>query len=60
MKFELRYESLKSKFSLIHFAYNLMTGHFKKNRKIIRESVFDKKEKKPRLKFDPGLGLIGI
>ena len=60
MKFELRYESLKSKFSLIHFAYNLMTGYSKKNRKIIRESAFDKKEKKPGLKFDPGLGLIGI
>ena len=31
-KFELRYESLKSKFSLIHFAYNLMIGYSKKNR----------------------------
>ena len=31
-KFELGYESLKSKFSLILFAYNLMTGYSKKNR----------------------------
>ena len=31
-KFELRYESLKSKFSLILFAYNLMIGYSKKNR----------------------------
>ena len=30
-KFEVRYESLKSKFSLILFNYNLMTGYFKKN-----------------------------
>ena len=29
-KFELRYESLKSKFSLILFAFNLMTGYSKK------------------------------
>ena len=26
------YESLKSKFSLVLFAYNLMIGYFKKNR----------------------------
>ena len=30
-KFELRYESLKNKFSLILFAYNLMIGYSKKN-----------------------------
>ena len=36
-----------------------MIGYSKKNRKIIRESVFDKKEKKPGLKFDPGLGQLG-
>ena len=42
-KFELRYESLKSKFSLILFAFNLMTGYSKKIKKIIRESAFGKK-----------------
>ena len=42
MKFELRHESLKSKF------------------KIIRESAFEKKKKKPRLKFHPGLALTDI
>ena len=31
-KFEFRYKSLKSKFSLILLAYNLMIGYFKKNR----------------------------
>ena len=31
-KFELRYESLKSKFTLILFAYILMSWHSKKNR----------------------------
>ena len=29
-KFELRYESVKKKFSLILFAYNLMIGYSKK------------------------------
>ena len=31
-KFGLGYEGLKSKFSLILFAYNLMIGYSKKNR----------------------------
>ena len=30
-KFELRYESLKSKFSIILLAFNLMIGYSKKN-----------------------------
>ena len=39
-KFELGYENLKSKFSLILFAYNLMIGHSKKNREnYLRECV---------------------
>ena len=28
--------------------------------KIIQESVFDKKKKKPGLKFNPGLALAGV
>ena len=28
--------------------------------KIIQESVFDKKKKKPGLKFNPGLAVIGL
>ena len=32
-KFELRFESLKIKFSFILFAYNLMIGYYKKNRR---------------------------
>ena len=46
-KFELRYESLKSKFSLILFAYNLMIGYSKKKEKIILEGAFDKKKTNP-------------
>ena len=46
--------------SLILFAYNLMVGYSKKNKKIIRKSVFDKRKKKPGLKFNPGLVLTGI
>ena len=37
-----------------------MIGYAKKIEKIIRESAFDKKKKKPRLKFNPGLALIGV
>ena len=53
VKFELRYESLKSRFSLILFAYNLMIGYPKKN----RERNFSEKahlyttKKKPSLKL---------
>ena len=32
----------------------------KRNEKIIRESTFDKKIKKPGLKFNPGLALTGV
>ena len=32
VKFEFRYESLKSKFNFIIFAYNLIIGCSKKNR----------------------------
>ena len=39
-KFELRYESLKSKFSLTLFAYNLMIGYAKKIEKIIWRECF--------------------
>ena len=37
-----------------------MIGYSEKNRKNIRESAFDKKIKKPALKFNPGLALTGI
>ena len=60
MKFEHRYESSKSKSSVILFAYNLMIGYSKKNRQIIRVSAFDKKKKKAGLKFNPGLVLTGV
>ena len=59
-KFEFRYESLQGKFSFILFAYDLTIGCSKKIEKIIRESAFEVKKKKPRLKFNPGLALIDL
>ena len=38
MKFEYRYESLKSKFSVILFVYNLMIGCSKNNGEIFQET----------------------
>ena len=32
----------------------------KRIEKIIRENAFEQKKKKPRLKFNPGLALIGL
>ena len=52
-KLELSYESLKSKFSLIHFAYNLMIGYSKNYPRVL----FDKKKKTPELKFNSRLAL---
>ena len=37
-----------------------MIGYAKKIEKIIWDSAFDKKKKKPRLKFNPRLALIGV
>ena len=51
---------LKSQFRWVLFAYNLMIGCAKKIEKIIWESAFDKKKKKHRLKFNPGLVLTSI
>ena len=58
MKLEFRNElSLKSKFSLILFVYNLMIRYSKKIEKIIQENAFVKKKKKPKLKFIPRFAL---
>ena len=53
-------ESLKNKFSLILFAYNLMIGYSKKNIENHPRAAFDEKKKKPGLKFVPGLALTGV
>ena len=37
-----------------------MIGYSKKIEKIIQENAFDKKKKKPRLKFNPGLALTSF
>ena len=45
--------AFESQFSLILFVYNLMMDGAKSLEKIIRENAFDRKKKKPRLKFNP-------
>ena len=37
-----------------------MTGYAKKLKKIISDIAFDKKKKKPRLKFNPRLALTAV
>ena len=37
-----------------------MIRYSKKNREIIRENAFEQKKKKPALKFNPGLALVGL
>ena len=59
-KFDFRYESLRSKFSFILFANNLMIGCSKKKRGNYPENTFEQKKKKPGLKFNPVLALIGL
>ena len=49
-EFQVRYESLKSKFSFLVFLYNLMIS-CPKIEKIIQKNAFDQKKKKPTLKF---------
>ena len=49
-KVEFRYESIKSKFCLIHFVSKLMIeSSLKILKKIIRENAFEQKKKKPVL-----------
>ena len=52
--FEAGLRDLKKQFSLILFAYNFMTGYSKKIKKIIRDSAFNKKKKKPGFKLTLG------
>ena len=54
---EFRYESFKSKFSLIHLAFNFLFDVLKVLVKIIHEYTFEQK-KVTRLTFNPGLALI--
>ena len=53
-KFEFRYKSLKSKFSLILSNYSLMVGYSNKNKENFPESAFNQQKKISRLKFNPG------
>ena len=45
--------AFESQFSLILFVYNLIMDGPKSSEKIIRENAFDRKKKKPSLKFSP-------
>ena len=57
--FKFRYGSLKSKVSFIIFLTPIWwLDTLKRIEKIIRESAFEQKKGKPRLKFNPGLALI--
>ena len=49
-KFGVRYESVKSKISLILLVYNLMIGRSKKNRKNYQRKCFSTKEKETGIK----------
>ena len=60
MKFDFRYESLRSKFSFILSANNLMIGCSKKRGNYPGKNTFEQKKKKLGLKFNPGLALIGL
>ena len=55
MKFELRYESLKNKFSFNSFCQQVDDGMLLKiKEKIIRENTFEQKKKKPGLNLTLG------
>ena len=51
MKFEFRYESLKSKFSFILFVNKLMIGYSKKKRENYAGKCFSAKEKETWVKI---------
>ena len=55
MKFEFRYESLKSKFSFNSFCQQVDDGMLLKiTEKIIQENAFEQKKKKPGLNLTLG------
>ena len=54
MRFEFRFERLKSSSVLILLVYKLMIGSSKKPRKYIRENAFKHKKKKRGLNLTAG------
>ena len=56
MRFEFRFESLKSVSVSILYVYKLMIGSSKNSREnnIIQENAFEPKKKKPGLNITPG------
>ena len=58
--FKLRFDSLKGKFSLFLFVYNLMIEYSKKNRENFWENAFKRKNKKFGSKFNLELALISL
>ena len=61
-KFEFRYENLKSKIQFNSFCqqFDDCVATLKRIEKIVQENAFDEKKKRPRLKFNPGIALIGL
>ena len=55
MRFEFRFESLKSISVLILFVHKLMIGSSKNNRENYPRKCFWVPEKETRVKFNPGL-----
>ena len=60
MKSEFRTESIKIKFSRILFVYNVTLRCSKKNTRHYPKKLLNKGVKKPGLKFNHGLALIGL
>ena len=56
----LNSKNLKSKFSFILLAYNLMIGYSKKNRENYPGVLLTKRKQKPALKFNPALAITGV
>ena len=55
MKFEFRFESLKSKFSLILSVNKLMVAYPSKQQRKLSEKMLLNNRKRNRVKFNPGL-----
>ena len=60
MKFDFRSENFKRKFSSIIFACSLIIGCSKKNSENFPKRLLNKEIEKAGLKFNPGLGPIGL
>ena len=60
MKFDFRSESFERKSTSIIFVNKLIIGCSKKKEEIVLKRLLNRERKKPGLKFNPGLALIGL